>query len=187
MDSLDKLFHAVCAGEITENDFILFLRSSEVPTEWIHRQMKAAYDERDALKIEYLLSCIRLPSFNERGDTQAILHLLYEIMIDPSFAYSAESVADALGYCRLEKDALDYFVKLCTSPIWLKVAWPDLRKALEAIYAIYKEKICSKSEVLEAFQTILTSTNIPAEWRDCTQAYIDEINSVNVPVDLQGQ
>lgn len=182
MDSLDKLFHAVYAGEITENDFIMHLRSTEVPTEWIYAQLKVAYNEHDSLKIEYLLNCIRLRSFYERDDAHAVLHLLYEIMIDPSFALSAESVADALGYCKLEKDALQYFVKLCISPVWQDVAWPDLRKALEAIYAMYKERICSKSEVLAALQTILASPNVATEWRgirDCAQTYIDAINSTD--------
>lgn len=182
MDSLDTIFEAVCAGRIHENDFIIFLQSHEVSTEWIYTRLVAAYHEHDALKIEYLLSCVRLRSFYERENTHAVLRLLCEIMVDPSFARSSESIADSLGYCKLEKDALQYFVRLCTSPVWLEVPWPDLRKALEAIYAMYKEQVCSKSEALAAFQTILSSPNLASEWRgihDCAQTYLDEINSAN--------
>ena len=184
MKSIDEVFQAVYTGDIQENEVIAFLRSNDVSTEWIHTRLIEAYREHDALKVEYLLSCVRLSSFIERVDTREILHLLCEIMVEPFFARSAESISDALGYCKLEKDALQYFVKLCTSPVWLEVGWPDLRKALEAIYTMYEKKVCSKSEVLLAFQTILASVNVASErrgMRECAQAYIDEIHSAPSP------
>jgi hypothetical protein len=109
----------------------------------------------DGLKAEYLLSCIRLPSFRERSDTAEILRLYCKMMVDPRFFLSAESIADALGYCDLDKDALPYFVTLCTSPVWQSRPWPDLRHAIDTIYYFYEGGTCPRAEIVAALETIV--------------------------------
>lgn len=182
MESAEIMFEKLCAGDVAESVFIDALRAQGAPLPWLRRQLEIAYEQGDGLKAEYLLSCTRLRSFRERSDTADVLRLYCEMMVDPRFSRSAESIADALAYCDLDKEALPYFVTLCTSEVWLREPWPDLRHAVDTIYGFHESGTCSKAETVRALETILRSPVIVSEGRgirEAAQAYLAKLQAAD--------
>jgi hypothetical protein len=178
--SLKNQFDKLCAGQIDENDFIVYLRAIEIDVNWFRDEVLAANAEKNEKSLYYLLNCLNQNDFRLRDDIGDILHIYCEMMVDPSFAGYAEDVADTLGYCQLEEEALGYFITLCTSPTWEQGGyWPDLRKALESIYAMYERNTCTKDEIIAAFREIIESPATQLEsigLRDSARAFIEMMN-----------
>lgn len=124
--TLDDLLNRLSKDEINENKFINLLKLKKIPPRWVERNLRVAYNELDEKKISYLLNCIGQDSFLQSTETKSVTSLYCEILEDPRCYRLAEEIADALGYCALEKSALRSFVNVCTSPIWEQKGWPDL-------------------------------------------------------------
>jgi hypothetical protein len=172
---LDDLLNQVDVGEISHEEFVVALRGHEICPIWVERHLRAAYAGMDTGKVYYLLECIFQKSFRSSQNTNTVTNLYCEIMQDPRFSLLAEDIADTVGYCRLDKSALRAFVALCTSPFWRGDDWPDLRKALESMYAMYENEICTKEEIIAAFQEIMDSPHTGEGLRDSARGFIKTV------------
>lgn len=172
---LDDLLDRVTDGNISHAEFVVALRGHEICPIWVERHLRAAYAGMDAGKVYYLLECIFQKSFRSSPNTNTVTNLFCEIMQDPRFSLLAEDIADTIGYCHLDKSALRAFVDLCTSPFWRGNDWPDLRKALESMYAMYENEICTKEEIIAAFQEIADSPHAGEGLRDTARGFIETV------------
>jgi hypothetical protein len=174
--TLNDLLNQACVGDISDEEFVIALRGHDIYPPWVEQHLRSAYADMDTGKISCLIYCIFQSSFRNSSDTRAVTNIFCEIMQDPRCYMLAEEIADTIGYCYLDKSALRAFVKLCTSPFWHGDDWPDLRKALESMYAMYQNKICTKEEIIAAFQEIVDSPNAGCGLRDTASGFIETVH-----------
>jgi hypothetical protein len=178
---LESLLSQAHDSQITEGEFISVLKPLRVPINWVESHLHAAYAELDTWKICLLLDCIESPLFGCGTETQGVTAILCQIIEDPRIdGGTVEMIVEVLGYFYLEKSALRSIVNVCTSPRWDKEGWPDLRKALETVGSFYRTGVCSREEVIAAYQEILNSQYTVNEYggmRDSISGYIKLVES----------
>ena len=165
---LDELLSQAHAKKISNNEFIRAIKSLYIPVGWVEMRLRKAYDDLDIWMICLLVDCVSHPSFQNNPETSSVTLLLCQIMEDPRICGGeVEEIADALGYCHLPRSALGSFVNVCTSPRWDKEpgGWPDFRKVLESMHAMYASGRVTGEEITAAYEKILHSPNTVNEDR----------------------
>lgn len=180
---LDELLGQAFAREISNNEFIRAIKPLYIPVGWVEKRLRDAYAELDIWKICLLIDCVSHRSFRDNPETLSVTTLLCQIMEDPRVdGGEVEEIANALGYCYLPKSALRSLVNVCTSPRWDKepAGWPDLRKALESMHAMYASGLVTGEEVMAAYEEILNSPNTVNEdcgLRDAIPAFMELVKT----------
>lgn len=160
--TLDESLHQIYNSEITRTEFVIRLRTYQVSPGWLEVQLLLAYDQLDEWKISVLLSCLGSKSIRQYSNQELapILSFLCEIMENPRWGGLTEEIADAIGYFYLDKKALRSLVNVCVAATH---QW-DIRKAYESMYTMYLNGICTKAEIIAAFQEVIDCPELADEW-----------------------
>lgn len=163
---LDVLLARARAREISENEFISLIRRQHLSAMWVEPRLRDAYSRLDWYEVTLLLDCVAHPDVRRAPEASRITRLLCEIMENAKTGGGeVEAIADELNYLPLDNAAVQSLVGVCTSPRWAREGWPDLRKAVEAIFGAYRSGVCTREELVTALIDILTSSNTVDE--DC--------------------